>query len=393
MRDTDVEVRGNSLRGKHILLGVTGGIAAVDTVRLARELRRHGAKVSVIMTPSAQEIITPMAVKWASQGDVITDWDGDLTGLSNFDAVLVTPATRNIMASFIHGIMNGPLLMALSAARGRNAPIMMVPSMHNDLANDPVTEDLVDENVKLGAKVFWGAEEEGKRKNPNHEEIVAVFANYINRNSTSVVITLGATRSPIDDIRYVQNTSSGKTGYLIADDLFRHGMDITCVTGVTSVEKPSWLPLEIKCPEPNSMLKELKTISKDKIDVWIHSAAVLDYVIPDPVEGKIASLQGALDIQLAEGAKHIQELKQKCAGSTRIGFKLESGIKQKDLVHRAHAQIQKSGMTATIANRIEDYGKDGKPRGWLVDRHGAHFVLETESDMCDAIRSVIENNR
>ena len=82
MRDTDVEVRGNSLRGKHILLGVTGGIAAVDTVRLARELRRHGAKVSVIMTPSAQEIITPMAVRWASQGDVITDWDGDLTGLS-----------------------------------------------------------------------------------------------------------------------------------------------------------------------------------------------------------------------------------------------------------------------------------------------------------------------
>ena len=155
MRDTDVEVRGNSLRGKHILLGVTGGIAAVDTVRLARELRRHGAKVSVIMTPSAQEIITPMAVRWASQGDVITDWDGDLTGLSNFDAVLVTPATRNIMASFIHGIMNGPLLMALSAARGRNAPIMMVPSMHNDLANDPVTEDLVNENVKLGAKVFW----------------------------------------------------------------------------------------------------------------------------------------------------------------------------------------------------------------------------------------------
>ena len=89
----------------------------------------------------------------------------------------------------------------------------------------------------------------------------------------------------------------------------------------------------------------------------------------------------------------IQELKEKCAGATRIGFKLESGIKQKDLVHRAHAQIQKSGMTATIANRIEDYGKDGKPRGWLVDQHGAHFVLETESDMCDAIRSVIENNR
>ena len=393
MRDTDVEVRGSSLSGRHVLLGVTGGIAAVDTVRLARELRRHGAKVSVIMTPSAQKIITPMAVRWASQGEVITDWDGDLSALSGFDAVLVTPATRNLIASFIHGLMNGPLLMALSAARGKNCPIMMVPSMHNDLANDPVTEDLVFQCAKQGVQILWGAEEEGKRKTPNHEEIVARLGNLINKNGTSVVVTLGATRSAIDDVRYVQNTSSGKTGYRIADDLYRHGMDVTCVSGVTTVNKPEWLPLDIKCPEPNSMLDELKALTKDGIDVWIHAAAVLDYVIPEPVEGKIASLQGDLNVQLKEGAKHISELKEMCDGAVRIGFKLESGIKQKDLVHRAHAQIQTAGMTATIANRMEDYGKDGMPRGWLVDSHGAHFILETETDMCNAIRSVIENNR
>ena len=393
MRDTDVEVRGSSLSGRHVLLGVTGGIAAVDTVRLARELRRHGAKVSVIMTPSAQEIITPMAVRWASQGEVITDWDGDLSALSGFDAVLVTPATRNLIASFIHGLMNGPLLMALSAARGKNCPIMMVPSMHNDLANDPVTEDLVFQCAKQGVQILWGAEEEGKRKTPNHEEIVARLGNLINKNGTSVVVTLGATRSAIDDVRYVQNTSSGKTGYRIADDLYRHGMDVTCVSGVTTVSKPEWLPLDIKCPEPNSMLDELKALTKDGIDVWIHAAAVLDYVIPEPVEGKIASLQGDLNVQLKEGAKHISELKGMCDGAVRIGFKLESGIKQKDLVHRAHAQIQTAGMTATIANRMEDYGKEGMPRGWLVDSHGAHFILETENDMCNAIRSVIENNR
>ena len=393
MRDTDVEVRGSSLSGRHVLLGVTGGIAAVDTVRLARELRRHGAKVSVIMTTSAQQIITPMAVRWASQGEVITDWDGDLSALSSFDAVLVTPATRNLIASFIHGLMNGPLLMALSAARGRNCPIMMVPSMHNDLVNDPVTEDLVFQCTKQGVQILWGAEEEGKRKTPNHEEIVARLGNLVNRNDTSVVVTLGATRSAIDDVRYVQNTSSGKTGYKIADDLYRHGMDVTCVSGVTTVSKPEWLPLDIKCPEPDSMLDELKALTKDGIDVWIHAAAVLDYVIPEPVEGKIASLQGDLNVQLKEGAKHISELKEMCSGSVRIGFKLESGIKQKDLVHRAHAQILTAGMTATIANRMEDYGKEGMPRGWLVDSHGAHFILETENDMCNAIRSVIENNR
>jgi phosphopantothenoylcysteine decarboxylase/phosphopantothenate--cysteine ligase len=393
MRDTDVEVRGDSLKGRHVLLGVTGGIAAVDTVRLARELRRHGAEITVIMTPSAQEIITPLAVRWASQGEVITDWDGDLSGLSNFDAVLVTPATRNLMASFVHGLMNGPLLMALSAARGRSAPIMMVPSMHNDLANDPVTDDLVKQCVSYGVSILWGPEEEGKRKNPDHEEIVARLCHFINQNSTSVVITLGATRSAIDDIRYVQNTSSGSTGYRIADDLYRHGMDVTCVCGVTSIMGPTWLPLVIKSPDPEQMLNELKALSKDRIDVWIHAAAVLDYIVSESVEGKIASLQGQLNIGLIEGSKHIMELKDLCKGATRIGFKLESGIKQKDLVHRAVAQIETSGMTATIANRLEDLGKKDKPRGWLVDSHGAHFILNNETEMCTAIRSVIENNR
>ncbi len=393
MRDTDVEVLGGSLKGQHVLLGVTGGIAAVDTVRLARELRRHGAEITVILTPSAQKIITPLAVRWASQGEVITDWDGDLSALSNFDAILVTPATRNIMASFIHGLMNGPLLMSLSAARGRNAPIMMVPSMHNDLADDPVTEDLVMQCVKSGVRILWGAEEEGKRKTPSHEEIVARLGNFINKNTTSVVITLGATKSAIDDIRFIQNTSSGKTGYMLADDLYRHGMDVTCVSGVTTVDCPDWLPLDIKCPEPDKMLSELKALSKDNIDVWIHAAAVLDYTVREPVEGKIASLQGDLNVGLIESSKHIMELKELCSGATRIGFKLESGIKQKDLVHRAVAQIQTSGMTATIANRLEDLGKKDMPRGWLVDSHGAHFILNTELEMRNAIRSVIENNR
>jgi len=393
MRDTDVEVRGDSLKGRHVLLGVTGGIAAVDTVRLARELRRYGAEVTVIMTPSAQKIITPLAVRWASQGEVITDWDGDLSGLSKYDAVLVTPATRNLMASFVHGLMNGPLLMALSAARGKGSPIMMVPSMHNDLAGDPVTDDLVKQCANSGVRIVWGPEEEGKRKTPNHVEIVARLSHFLNQNSTSVVITLGATRSAIDDIRYVQNTSSGATGYLIADDLYRNGMDVTCVCGATSVDAPSWLPLIIKSPDPEQMLNELKALSKDRIDVWIHSAAVLDYVVSESVEGKIASLQGQLNIGLIEGSKHIMELKDLCKGATRIGFKLESGIKQKDLVYRAVAQIQTSGMTATIANRLEDLGQKDKPRGWLVDSFGAHFILNTESEMCTAIRSVIENNR
>jgi len=393
MRDTDVEIRGDSLAKMRILLGVSGGIAAVDTVRLARELRRHGAIVSVMMTHSAQKIISPLAIEWATQSPVITDWESDLTALEEVDGILIAPTTRDLMASYLHGLQHGPILMALSAARTRNCPVMMIPSMHADLANDPVTQDLVDEVRNNGIKVHWGDEQEGKRKTPPHEEIVARFSNYVNSSKThrkSVVVTLGATRSPIDDIRFIQNTSSGSTGFAIADDLFRHGHDVTCVKGITTATTPKWLPLVIQADSPDEMLKELFALSNDDIEAWVHSAAVLDYVVENSAEGKLASQQGPLDVKLIESPKHILELSKKCQGSVRIGFKLETGIKQKELVRRALAQIEYANMTAVVANRLEDINDSSKPRAYLVDKTGSDFMLQTIEDMCTAVRTLIE---
>ena len=196
LRDTDVEPTGTSLDGCKVVLGVTGGIAAVETVRLARALRREGALLTVIMTPSAQRIITPLAVRWASQAEVITDWDGDLTALNEADAVLVAPATRDVMASHLHGLQHGPLMMALSVARSRQTPTMMVPSMHVDLANDPVTDDIVAQIRDQGVEVLWGPNEEGKRKTPAVDHIVAALAHLVNKGRPkrrNVVITLATT--------------------------------------------------------------------------------------------------------------------------------------------------------------------------------------------------------
>ncbi|MDP6224409.1 MAG: bifunctional phosphopantothenoylcysteine decarboxylase/phosphopantothenate--cysteine ligase CoaBC [Candidatus Poseidoniaceae archaeon] len=393
VRDTDVERKGSSLSGMRILVGVTGGIAAVDTVRLLREMRRHGAEMLVIMTESAQRVVTPLAVEWASQCEVITDWDGDMKQLENVDAILVAPATRNTIAAHLHGMQQGPLLMALSAARSRDTHVLMVPSMHADLADDPVTDDIVERLRNEGIDVMWGDLEEGKRKTPNHRHIVARFAHGIHsstNNRKNVVVTLGGTYSPIDDVRGIQNTSSGMTGYAIADALYRQGHDVTCVVGKTSTPQPPWLPLCIKAEQPDRMLAELKAIANDEIHAWVHTAAVLDYIVDSPAEGKLASQQGPLQVNLVEGKKHIQELKEKVRGSTRIGFKLETGIKQRDLIHRAVAQIEHSEMTAVVANRLEDLNDSTKPRGYLVDKQGSHFVLETLFDLCDALRTIIE---
>ena len=393
--DRGVDIKGNSLDGMTILLGITGGIAAVDSVRLSRELRRHGAKVKVLMTHSAQQVITPLALKWASAGEVITSWESEMKQLDDVDAILVSPASRNFLASAVHGLMYNPLLMAISAGRARNTPIFCVPSMHEDLAEDPVTDDLVDKIRMQGLEIFWGPHEEGKKKTPSHEEIVARLGYFVNSRKTnrkSVVVTLGATRSAIDDVRFIQNLSTGKTGWSVADHLYRNGHDVTVVKGVTEVPDLNYMPLTIHAQDPNDMLEELLAIANDDIDAWVHSAAVLDYLVNSPAEGKLASQQGPLNVELQEGKKHIKELSKKCRDACRIGFKFESGIKRADLVHRAVAQIENSNMTAVIANRLEDRGNTEMPRAYLVDKNATHFPLQTQLDLCVAIQTLIERH-
>ncbi|GIR07948.1 MAG: hypothetical protein CM15mP18_2770 [Methanobacteriota archaeon] len=156
----------------------------------------------------------------------------------------------------------------------------------------------------------------------------------------------------MDDVRRLVNTSSGRTGWAVADDLYRHGHDVTCIAGLTTVEQPAWLPLVLRAETAPDMLAECHAVARDQLDAWVHVAAVLDYLITDPAEGKVASGSDGLQIDLAPGPKHIDALREACEGAVRIGFKLETGIKQKELVRRAVAQVERAGMTAVIANRL-----------------------------------------
>ena len=159
-RDVDVVTHGNSLDGKRILLGITGGIAAVESVRLGRELRRHGAEIHVIMTEAATKVITPLAVKWATQSPVDVQWSGDMPQLEGFDAILVAPATRNTLSKHANGVMDSPLSMALAAGTGNGTPILVVPSMHDDLFDDPVTIDLLEIIKNRGCSILISESEE-----------------------------------------------------------------------------------------------------------------------------------------------------------------------------------------------------------------------------------------
>ena len=385
-RDVDVERRSDALTDRRILLGITGGIAATEAVRISRELRRHGAELTVCMTPAATKVITPLAVEWGSQAPVITDWDAEMAQLDGFDAILISPASRNFIARFVNGMMDHPLLMACSAARGRGTPILMVPSMHNDLFDDPVTQDLLD---RVEATCLWGPDEEGRRKQPDPVQIVAELCHAVNRTTDSkhIAITLGANRAPIDAVRAIQNASSGRTGWTIAEYLHRQGHIVTVIAGKTSADPTFTLPNVQRAGTPDGMLRICLKVAESKPDGWVHAAAVLDYHAK-PESGKKASGANDWVLTLEPGKKHIAELASHVGDARRIGFKLETGVSHEELQARSLAQISTYGVDATIANLMEEMHDPNTPRAYIVTETEMQ-PLQTFQSMCEAIEKVL----
>jgi len=386
-RDIDVDTRSTALAGKHIALGITGGIAATETVKLCRELRRHGADVTTIMTTAATKVITPLAVEWASQGSVITEWTAEMSQLRQFDALLIAPASRNFISRYVNGMMDHPLLMSCSAARSRSTPVVMVPSMHSDLFDDPVTQDLL---KRLdGESVILGPFEEGRYKQPNPVQIVAELCQVVNfnQNSIHIAITLGANRAPIDSVRAIQNASSGETGWYIAEYLYRFGHQITVIAGKTSAYPSFNLPTVIRAGTPDEMLAACVDTAQSKPSAWIHAAAVLDYYTK-PLPGKKKSGSDCWELNLQPGPKHIAELDQYVGTAKRIGFKLETGVTVDELHSRALEQISQYGVDATVANIMEEMHDFDTPRAYFVTGEAITELADMDA-MCNSILDVL----
>ena len=395
IKDTGVRIKGTSLNNYHILFAISGGIAATESIKIARELRRFQAKVTILMSKEAEKIITPLAVSWASDSDIITDWDPKMKQLDKYDAILVAPATRNTISKHIHGIMDSPMMMALSSARGSKSTLLFVPSMHKDLFDDPVTSDLISKLIEEGSEVLLEEENEGKIKQPDPVKIVAKLCNLINSklpNRKKIAITLGANRAEIDSIRSIINTSSGETGWLLSEYLYRHGHDITCIVGHTTAN-PSFELTNIEyCQSPTKMLESCFSLasSEDPPQAWIHVAAVLDYY-PIPEVGKKSSGVDEWNIKLITGPKHIPKLSPLVNGTIRIGFKLETNVSNEKLIENASKLLNNYNLNAVIGNIKEHVQDENLPRGIMVLPDGITKILQNNLDMCSNIESIISN--
>jgi len=394
--DTGVIQQSASLDGRKVILAVSGGIAATESIKLARELRRHGATVFPMMTKSAEKIISPLALSWGSQADVMSDWEPEMSHLGGFDGLVLAPATRNTIAKFIHGFLDSPLMMALSAAAGSGMPLMFVPSMHNDLFHDPVTSELIDSLDDKGVRSLVDSPKEGKRKQPSAVSIVAEFCNFLNsrlNGRKKIAVTLGGNSAPIDSVRSIVNYSSGNSGWRIAEHLHRMGHDVICIAGRTT-SKPSFQLPDVRFDESHKgmLLNSVQLAnSSEKPDYWIHAAAVLDYA-PEFTPGKTPSNEENWKISLFPTKKHLAELDTHVSAAKRIAFKLEVDSNIGALIEKSQILISKHNLEAVVANLLGEVVDDSSTRCRIVSSDGSIVEISDLSELCNTIEGIISSN-
>ena len=354
-------------KSPHIVIGITGGIAAYKSLSLIRLFKKAGAEVKVVATRHALEFVTPLSLQTLSQNGVYTEmfapteqFEVEHIALAEWaDAVVVAPATANIIGKFAHGIADDALSTMLLAC---SKPVFMAPAMNrNMLANKAVQENLQTlqrRGITLigpdSGFLACGTTGEGRMKEP--EEIFSIVQKLLNRVTSlkglRALVTAGPTYEPIDPVRFIGNHSSGLMGFALADSLARHGAEVTLVTGPTHCQINNPMVERVDVQTASQMLEACQTAAPSA-DIIIMSAAVADYtpeiVAPEKIKKHDASLVLTLkkttDILATLG---MQKTKNQCI----VGFALETEHEEAN----ALAKLKKKHADIIVLNSLRNEG-------------------------------------
>jgi phosphopantothenoylcysteine decarboxylase/phosphopantothenate--cysteine ligase len=356
-----------SLEGKTVIVGVTGSIAAVETVKLIRKLKRKGATVHVVTTPAARRILHPNALEYASQNPVINELTGRVEHVAflgrggSADMLLIAPCTANTIGKVARGIDDTPVTTCAVTAIGSGKPVVMVPAMHLSMYSQP----LVRENInRLGELVHfvWPRLEEDRAKFADTDEIVLTVERLLSSwdlAKKKVLITSGATIEAVDPIRILTTRSSGRTGREIAYEAFRRGADVTIVHNSTA-QLVNQIRVESAAEMSDAVLMEL-----DKgYDIFINTAAISDFTV-DKHDVKIKSGQ-ALNLELRNVPKLTEIVRAKYPHLFIVCFKAETNTTPDELIECARS----IPVDLVVANDVTVRGMGTKDNEiYIVDSH------------------------
>jgi phosphopantothenoylcysteine decarboxylase/phosphopantothenate--cysteine ligase len=369
-----------------IVLCVTGSVAAVETVKLARELRRQGADVKCFMSDDACNIIHPYALEFATGQDVVLELTGKIEHVkyAQTDLVLVAPATANVISKFAYKMADNPISTLLITALGHNAPIVMVPSMHDSMYRS--VEENIHKLEEEGINFVLPRMDEGKAKFPYLEDIVLQALRQVNNSENDlkgkkVLISAGGTYEAIDPIRGISNRSSGKMGMGIAKEAFIRGADVTMLLGEVSVLVPQSFE-SIKTLSSKEMNEKALEIIPE-FDIFVSAAAVSDFS-PVIVENSKISSDSKLELELKPNPKIINQIKQKNPDIFLVGFKAEYNVPENELIESAKKQIANSDADLVVANDVSiggsGFGSD-ENKVILVDNEVKKIPLTSKKEI------------
>ncbi|MDZ4245882.1 MAG: bifunctional phosphopantothenoylcysteine decarboxylase/phosphopantothenate--cysteine ligase CoaBC [Dehalococcoidia bacterium] len=353
------QTKGNVLRGKNIVLGITGSIAAYKAADLASKLTQAGAAVNVIMTEEAREFITPLCLESLTRRPVVTDMFKLLSSSSPHvslggaaDIMVIAPATANIIAKITSGIGDDVLTCTVLATK---APLLIAPAMHTAMYQNPATRDNIARLKERGVSFIGpvtGALASGDRgpgRFPENIEIIGAIRQILGKNGDlagkRIVVTAGGTQEPVDAVRYISNRSSGKMGYSIAAAARDRGAMVTLVTAPTALP----LPYGNDVVQVATALEMKDAVVKAAVgaDVLVMAAAVADFRPARPAGEKIKKKGTGLTLKLTLNPDILSGIKGKLV---KVGFAAESV----NLVENAKDKLHRKGLHLIVGNDITE---------------------------------------
>ena len=378
------------LKGKKIILGITGSIAAYKSAILIRLLVKQGADVKVIMTTASKDFVTPLSLSTLSKNEVLTDIADNDTWANHVmlgrwaDVMLIAPLSCNTLAKMATGLCDN-LLMAVYLSA--TCPVVVAPAMDEDMWHHTSTKDNLKkitsfnnhiipvENGELASGLI-GA---GRMAEPEHiiSWLETFFSGQQELKGKKVLVTAGPTYEAIDPVRFIGNHSSGKMGIAIAEELKSKGAVVTLVLGPSGVTVPENMEV-IKVKSANEMYEAC--ISRfEGIDIAVMSAAVADYTPVSTANEKIKKNENSFNIELTKTKDILNSLgEKKKANQLLVGFALETNNEKEYALNK----LQKKNADMIVLNSLNDagagFGHDTN-KITIFDKQGNEYKFDTKS--------------
>lgn len=354
------------LKGKTILLGVTGGIAAYKAAALASTLVKQHAAVEVVMTQNATQFVTPLTFEQLTGRRTMVDtFDRNFSHqvehislAERTDLVMIAPATANVCAKLAHGLADDMLTTTVLACK---CPKLIAPAMNTNMYENPVTQDNLDILRKYGWDVIEPASGRlacgavGKGKMPEPEDLLQHILRYLayphDLEGKKVLVTAGPTQEALDPVRYLTNHSTGKMGYAIAKMAMLRGADVTLVTGPTSIVTPPFVKV-ISITSAQDMFDAV-TENASQADFIFKAAAVADYTPAEYIDDKIKKKDGDMFIPLKRTQDILKYLgEHRTPGQVICGFSMET----QNMLENSRDKLNRKNVDMICANNLKVAG-------------------------------------